>query len=128
MLLSISTEFASSLIWKPDGDVLIAEAVGYCCEPLYWIRPVEGGFVAEGRYADPGDPFREEQVFATPGAAMASIYQAWGRFRRTKFWDVIVTNDCYLEEKRKRYHEPGCRHAAKPKADGGVPPGGQVAL
>jgi len=27
----------------------------------------------------------------------------------------------------KRYHEPGCKYAAEPKADGGVPPGGQVA-
>jgi hypothetical protein len=104
----------SSLIWKRVDDALIAEAVGYCCVPLYAISKVDDAFVVDAKWAAPGDPIRADTAFETIDAAKAAAYAAWDRFRRTKFWDVIACDDCYLEEKRKRHHEPGCEYTSAP--------------
>jgi hypothetical protein len=113
----MSEELESNLIWKKLGDdTLTAEARGYCCFVLYEIGPIDGGFDVRWTYAAPGDPIRHDTVFETVDAAKAAAEAAFARFELTKFWDVIATADCVIEEKRKRHHEPGCQHASEPAA------------
>jgi hypothetical protein len=104
----------SELIWKQQADnIMTAEASYYCCCPLYGIAPVEGGFDLCFTYAAPSDPIRDRTVFASVDAAKAAAEAAFTRLEQTKFWDVIAEADLYLEDRRKRHHEPGCNYAGE---------------
>jgi hypothetical protein len=100
---------------------LVGEDSSMCCRPWYFIGEVNGNFHLDARYARPGDPVRDDPVFATLAEAKAAAEAAYYRLIQTKFWDNIATYECYIINQLERAHRPGCPGAAKAAALFGCP-------
>jgi hypothetical protein len=104
-----------------DTTWLVGEDPNMCCRGWYFIGEVNGEFHLVAHYACPGDPVRDDPVFATLADAKAAAEAAYDRLIDTKFYDVITAPEHYIINQLERAHRPGCPLAAKAAALFGCP-------
>jgi hypothetical protein len=106
-------------VWKKrpaedEGSTwLVGEDPHVCCIDLYLIGRVNGAFQLFATYADREDPVRRDDVFETVFDAKAAAEAAYRRLIDTKFWGIILDDECVILNKLERDHRPGCPNAAR---------------